>query len=210
MSTADLIASMRELESGQISDALEEAGLGARVLTGFTRLGTKAGPMIGPAVTVQQRLKTSDEPRTQRMVRHREVSDGIAGPGDVVVIATGGHLGASTWGENHAMRCVVRAVEGCLTDGAVRDAETLNLARASVFCRGFSPVKSMWTMVTESINQPVVIDGVTIRPGDIIFADRTGTIVIPAEHLAHVACMAHKIRKRELENQTRLLPDRAP
>lgn len=203
----DVIALMRQLESGQICDAMEEAGLPRAVLTGLVRLGARKGPMVGRAVTVQQRRKTQAEPREARLVRHREMTDGLAGPGEVIVIATGGITDVASWGENHGLRCVVRGIEGCLTDGATRDAETLEDGPTPVFCRGFSPVKSLWDMATESVNQPVVIDGVTIRKGDVIFADRTGAMVISAEHLVAIATRAYDIRRTEMENQDRLARD---
>jgi len=48
-----------------------------------------------------------------------------------------------------------------------------------------------------SINQPVVIDGVTIAPSDLIFADQDGVVVIPSRHEAEVLHRAIEVMSAE-------------
>lgn len=188
---------LRKVESGHVSDAMEEMGLRRSILLGFHLLGVGDRPIVGPAVTVQQARKTSGVDRSERQVRHREVSDHAAKPGSVVVIATGGILDVATWGENHSFRCAARGVEAMITDGAVRDVHALKGGAFPVFCRAFSPVKSLWDLRTESINEPVEIDGVPVAPGDVIFGDETGVVVIPADSVGKIGTLAYEIRRRE-------------
>ncbi|MER3404871.1 MAG: hypothetical protein C4289_06655 [Chloroflexota bacterium] len=47
------------------------------------------------------------------------------------------------------------------------------------------------------LNCPVVIDSMTVRPGDIIYADVNGALVIPAEVADQVYDKAREVRERE-------------
>ncbi|RYF26622.1 MAG: RraA family protein, partial [Comamonadaceae bacterium] len=107
----------------------------------------------------------------------------------------------ATWGENHALRCRQRGVEGMLTDGSVRDAGAIDRGAFPVFCRALSPVKSLWDLETASIGEAVNIDGVAVNPGDAIFADETGILVIPAGSLVEIAERAHRIKTAEQARQ---------
>ena len=201
MSQAQAIEALRQVVSGNVSDAMEQLGLPRRVLLRFTAFGHGkgglAGPVVGPAFTLEQALKPPGAGRDAALVRHGEVTRGLAGAGDVIVIATGGITDVATWGENHSMRCRRLGVAGLVTDGATRDAALVDREGFPVFCRGVSPVKSRWDLATTSIGAAVTIDGVTIAPGDIIFADDSGILVIPAGDALAVAMAAREIRHQE-------------
>ena len=47
------------------------------------------------------------------------------------------------------------------------------------------------------VNSPVIIDGMTVNPGDIVHADINGVIVIPAAVADQVYDQAAEVRRRE-------------
>ena len=57
--------------------------------------------------------------------------------------------------------------------------------------------QSQWNLETLSHNQPINIDGIQIRPGDIVFGDATGIIIIPPEMKDPVISSALKVRDEE-------------
>jgi regulator of RNase E activity RraA len=63
--------------------------------------------------------------------------------------------------------------------------------------RGLTPVKSQWDLKTASINEPVMLGSVQVNPGDIVFADETGIVVIPDAQKTAVLLKANKIREAE-------------
>jgi regulator of RNase E activity RraA len=196
--TADpLVAMFDGLLSGNVSDAMESLGLRRTVIAGYTMLALPGTAIAGRAFTLRQKRKHVAEERTAQMTRQIEVSRDLAQAGDIIVIDTGGMTDVATWGELHAARCLRRGVTGAITNGATRDADVLRTMGFPVFCRAFTPVKSMWDMVTSDINEPVVLDAVQIRPRDIIVADETGIIVVPPERAAEIAEIAQKIRADE-------------
>lgn len=187
-----------QLNSGQISDALERAGLPQTVLHGFARVDGGAGPCFGPAFTIRQTPKAEDTPRAEALVRHGRAVREEVPPGAVIVIDNAGRLDSATWGGNHTRRCAARGIAGAVIFGASRDIEEIAQTRQPVWTTGQSPVKSLWSLRTEAINAPVTVQGVTIRPGDIVFADRTGIVIIPQAAAAEVHAHAEAVRAGEL------------
>jgi len=68
---------------------------------------------------------------------------------------------------------------GCLTNGSVRDVEGLRGVPLPCWGAGLSPMHGQMRWL--DINTPVVVDGMTVKHGDIIHADENGAIVLPAE-----------------------------
>ena len=190
-------ADLEAMSSGQISDAMEALSLRRSVVTGFMMLAAPGSKVVGTAVTVRQVPKNANEEREARLTRHQEVSRKIAGKGDVVVVDNGGRLDVASWGEFHCYACKENGVAGAVVDGATRDGPEIRVSGFPTFVRGLTPVKSQWDLKTASINQPVMLGQVEVNPGDIIFADETGILVIPEAKKAMVLAKANEIRRLE-------------
>jgi regulator of RNase E activity RraA len=63
--------------------------------------------------------------------------------------------------------------------------------------RGLTPVSSKWDLKTASINEPVMLGLVQVNPGDVVFADETGIVVIPAAKKELVLSKANEFRAAE-------------
>lgn len=190
-------ADLQALSSGQISDAMEALHLRRSVVTGFMMLAPAGSKIVGTAVTVRQVPKNANDDRETRLTRHQDVTRKIAGKGDVVVIDNGGRLDVASWGEFHGYACKQNGVAGAIVDGATRDGPEIRSSGFPTFVRGLSPVKSQWDLKTASINEPVMLGPVEVKPGDIVFADETGIVVIPESKKATVLVKANEIRKFE-------------
>jgi 4-hydroxy-4-methyl-2-oxoglutarate aldolase len=68
-----------------------------------------------------------------------------------------------------------------------------------VWSRGVSPVSGKHRMEAVEINGTVSLEGIAVRPGDVIAADDTGVCVIPAEHLGAVMDAVLKAERAERE-----------
>jgi 4-hydroxy-4-methyl-2-oxoglutarate aldolase len=179
-------AQLEAMSSGQVSDAMEALNLRRSVATGFLMLAAPGTKIVGTAVTLRQVPKNADEDRATRLTRHQDVSRKIAEKGDVVVVDNGGRLDTATWGEFHGYACKQNGVAGVVIDGATRDGPEIRTSGFPTFVRGLTPVSSKWDLKTASINEPVMLGPVAVNPGDIVFADETGVVVIPATKLAMV------------------------
>jgi regulator of RNase E activity RraA len=148
-------------------------------------------------VTVRQISKRANDARETPAMRHREVSERLAQKGDVVVIDAGGRTDVATWGEFHCYRALRNDVAGAVIFGSARDAPYIRTSGFPVFCKGVSPVKSRWDLKTAAINEPVLVGGIEVCPGDIVFADETGVIIVPLALKEKVLARALEIAREE-------------
>jgi regulator of RNase E activity RraA len=66
-------------------------------------------------------------------------------------------------------------------DGLTRDAARILQMDFPVFATGFLPLDSKGRLDCISHGQPVQIGDCTIRPGDLVFGDIDGVVVVPRE-----------------------------
>ena len=85
-----------------------------------------------------------------------------------------GHFGELTANAARAHGCV-----GMILDGNLRDIEGLRAIGFPVFYRDLSPLNGIGRWEMTASQQPVAIGGVTVNPGDIVFAEFDGVLVVP-------------------------------
>jgi regulator of RNase E activity RraA len=90
-------------------------------------------------------------------------------------------------------------VVGVVTDGGVRDVLEVERMGFHFFAPGLVPSHGNPRLL--EVNIPVVIDSVTIEPGDLLHADIHGVTVIPLEIAARVAQAARDHLKAEAETK---------
>lgn len=122
-------------------------------------------------------------------------------PGDVMVACTNGSTRTCLWGELLSTAAMARGATGCVIDGHTRDALQIMKMGFPLFCTGFRPVDSSYRSMVIDHSVPVMVGGVRIEPGDIIFGDFDGIVVIPKDLLPEVVERA--VTKVESENHTR-------
>ena len=123
-------------------------------------------------------------------------------PHDVVVLACNGPTDRiAPWGELLSTASTARGAAGCVTDGLVRDVKQIREMRFPVFAGGIGPLdtKGRARMVERDV--PVQCAGVSVHPGDLLFGDVDGVVVIPRRHEREV--VARAITKVSGENQSR-------
>lgn len=180
-----------QLDSAAISDALDAAGLapgspglrsmttGARIL-GFARTASIEPAAPGPA-----------GPHLLTEV----VAD--SGADDVLLIDNGGRLDVSCWGGILGLGATARGIRGVVVEGACRDVEENRGLGLSVYARGSSPRTARGRVQQRASGEPVRIDGLLVREGDLVLHDETGFVAIPAEHIDVILAAAEMIVSRE-------------
>ena len=119
-----------------------------------------------------------------------------ATPGVVLVANAGGFLRAGAWGEILTTAAQARGVAGLVIDGAVRDIEAITALKFPIFSRGLA-IGACTKERFGTLNQPLIFGGVAVRPGDIIFGDADGLVVIERERADEVHAAAGKRRDFE-------------
>jgi 2-keto-4-pentenoate hydratase/2-oxohepta-3-ene-1,7-dioic acid hydratase in catechol pathway/regulator of RNase E activity RraA len=126
-------------------------------------------------------------------------------PGEILVIEARGDATAGTVGDILALRAQVRGARGIVTDGAIRDAETLrNSLAIPVYYAATHPAVLGRRHVPWEVNVAIACAGVTVMPGDIIVGDGDGVIVVPA-HLAMEVARDAAEQERQEEFATQMV-----
>jgi regulator of RNase E activity RraA len=106
-------------------------------------------------------------------------------PGEVY-LAAGGTFRCAYWGEILTQTVRMRGASGAVIDGYHRDTTGILQQEWPVFSRGsFGQDSSVRTQVID-YRCPVEIAGVSVRPGDIVFGDIDGILVIPQDRETEV------------------------
>jgi regulator of RNase E activity RraA len=180
------------LDTCAISDACDRLGLDGQVIATLTGL-TGRQRIAGRAVTVLL------GPPTQEVAARHLCTAAVeaAGPGDVIVVDHQGRLDCAGWGGNLSRAAKVRGVAGTIVDGAVRDIDEAVDIGYPVYATATTPRTARGRAQEHTWNVGINIAGVAVQPGDLIVADSTGIVVIPAEHADAVLELSARIADQE-------------
>jgi regulator of RNase E activity RraA len=98
-----------------------------------------------------------------------------------VYVATGSSFRYALWGELMSTRARYLSAAGAVLNGFVRDAAGIEALGFPTFCRGVYAQDQEPRGEVVDFRTPIEIEGVRIAPGDLIFADREGVLVIPSD-----------------------------
>ena len=82
------------------------------------------------------------------------------------------------WGELASTSAKNNGIKATVIYGSVRDLDALLYMDYPIFASNFCPNAGS-PLGLGTLNEPIVIDGVKINPGDFLFGDETGIVVIP-------------------------------
>lgn len=152
--------------------------------------------LFGPAVTVgflPVRQDLMDPQRHSLGPAFYRAIEEVEPRGHVLVMASNGHPHASLGGGTKLSRLRNHEMAGVLCDGHLRDFEELLTYDVGVYCRG-ETVRAGGNEIQPYIAaQPVVLDGITVVPGDYVFARGGAAVVIPAADVVPVLERARMI-----------------
>jgi regulator of RNase E activity RraA len=195
----ELIGVLRDqLYVAVVSDVLDSLGFLDQAMTADLRPIEPHMRVIGRAHTV---LTADIYERPKEPYRLEIESVDTLKPGDVMVACTNGSQRTCFWGELLSTAATARGATGCVIDGHTRDALRIIDMGFPLFCTGFRPVDSSHRSVVIDYGVPVTVGGVLVNPGDIIFGDFDGIVVIPKAVLGEV--VSRSLTKVESENHTR-------
>ncbi|MFC5278385.1 4-carboxy-4-hydroxy-2-oxoadipate aldolase/oxaloacetate decarboxylase [Halorubrum rubrum] len=190
----ETIDALSESDAASVHEALGER----------TAMDPEVGPVnedatvCGPACTVRV------PPGDNAMVH---LASDLAEPGDVLAVATESRR-AAVWGELLTRNAERQGLGGLVTDGNVRDVDHLSESEFPTFSAAVSQAGAV-KETPGSVNVPVSVGGVAVRPGDVVVGDRDGVTVVPreaadatAEAAAAIADHEATLRERIDEGET--------
>ncbi|QQZ59642.1 hypothetical protein JI735_23935 [Paenibacillus sonchi] len=99
----------------------------------------------------------------------------------------------------------MRGGRGAIVDGLIRDTAKILELGFPVFATGTKPVDSQGRGIVIDYDIPVLCGGVLVHPGDVIFGDRDGVVVIPGAITGEVFALATDKATRENHTRDELL-----
>jgi len=103
------------------------------------------------------------------------------GPGDVAVHSSDPGWTNAPWGELMSTVALRNGATGCICDSMVRDCRQIMAMRFPVFCSGIRPLDSKGRGRVMAYDVPVRCGDVLVRPGELVFADFDGVVVVPRD-----------------------------
>lgn len=184
----------RDITSSIMSDALDALGYRSQMLDGSVAPLNEDSFLYGPAFTSigTQVYSMPEDPLTAQCKVVDQLSEG-----EVYVLVIRGEKNCAVFGELFANGVNNRGGAGVLTDGYARDIRQLKEMRFPLFYGGINPRTSKGRCEINECQIPVVLGGVTIRPGDIILGDIDGVAVIPQEIAEEAFALAFETVEKE-------------
>lgn len=185
----------KKLYGGVIYDVLEHLGYADQVLShDFAPLKDEI-KLAGPAFTVKGAMSCEKnvEARYRRLKMIREMTR------PCIEVRDGGTpYPVAIYGELSATSAAAHGAVGAIVNGGTRDCSFLNAMRFPVFTRYRTPVEAFGRWRLSEYQVPVRLDGETradvmVKPGDFIFGDFDGVLVVPKELTMEVLMECERI-----------------
>lgn len=122
-------------------------------------------------------------------------------PGSALVIEDTAEADVGSIGSNNIMSWKLKGCVGVVTSATARDTDEITTEKVPLYFRrvgrGIRPGRNE----IESVNRPIAVGGVLVKPGDVIVADGDGVIVVPRDKALAVAEYARKILDGDKEGR---------
>lgn len=184
------------LSSSLLSDLLDDAGYPNQIVRGL-KPNISNAKIIGRAKTLRLRKLHNGED-------FRGIYDALQSyqtivPGDVIMVENEVPEYAY-FGELNANLAVRAGAVGTIVGGMTRDSKGVSDIGFNVFAAGHTCRDVRKRATLDSINKTITIDGVRVTPGDLVFADSEGVVVIPraVEHEIVESALRNSVNEKKL------------
>jgi 4-hydroxy-4-methyl-2-oxoglutarate aldolase len=182
-----LIDALRAYGSADVHEALgPDRGVQALMNAGMRPLD--------PALRIVGQAVTAEDAPGNNLMMHSALR--LAGPGQVLVLSSGGGARGALWGELAARIARRNGVAGVVVDGNIRDTADLLAMGFPIWATAISALRSD-KREGGCVNMPVTCAGVRVEPGDVIVADADGVVVVRPGEIEAVIAAATRRKARE-------------
>lgn len=190
----DLSGIKDHLYAAVIADILDDLGYRDQVMSAEVRPMLHDTVVVGRARTMLATPCFEDpDPPYQVQI---EAVDALE-IGDVVVAHLSGITDAAFWGELFSAAAKARGAVGAVMDGYIRDTRKVLEMGYPLFATGIRPINSKGRLTVEAYDTPVRCGGVLVHPGDIVFAEVDGVVVVPGAIADQVFMQAAEVAQKE-------------
>ena len=176
----------KRASSATLTTQLFKRGLRNVYIQGVHRMSKPGANMVGEAFTLRYIPAREDLDHIavfENPEHPQRKSIEVTPAGHVLVMDCRRDTRAASGGSILLTRLGVRGVAGVVTDGGMRDSDTIAGMAFPVYGAGGSPPLNLVIHHAVDFNVPIGCGGVAVFPGDVIVGDAEGVVVVPA-HLA--------------------------
>ncbi len=196
----NLMAALRRVSVATLTTVLFKRGFRNQFIQGVGPIDPEGRRMAGPAFTVRT-IPAREDKATPAILSDRSYPGRAAieacPAGYVLVFDSRQDPRSASGGDILMTRLMVRGVEGCVTDGGMRDCAEIAEMEFPVYQAQPAPPISLLHHVAVDMNVPIACGGAPVYPGDIIVGDEEGVVIVPADIAAVVAEEANQMTAYE-------------
>ena len=190
----------QKLFTAVLSDCLDAAGYRIQAMNARIRPLDESLVLCGRARTALY-MDVYDAPEGENPYELEiQLVDDLK-PDEVPVFACGVSGRIAPWGELLSTAARARGAAGTVMDGLTRDVRAIREMKFPVFAGGIGPLDSKGRGRAVAVDVPVEVGGARVCPGDLVFGDADGVVVVPQAVEQQVIAAA--LAKVEGENATR-------
>jgi 4-hydroxy-4-methyl-2-oxoglutarate aldolase len=197
---AEIVERVARLQTAIVCDVYDERGWEPRALRpDLRRVTALHAPIVGFAATIVGRQERFDGPDRAKLA----AADAL--PADSVAVWSGTDAGHyCLFGDLIAATMQGRGCRGAIVDGGIRDVTAIDATAFPVQARHVTPLQGLGRWRVTDVGVPVTLPAaygrpVTIQPGDLVFGDADGVVVVERDRIDEVVERAEAILRAEAE-----------
>ncbi|MBB4076957.1 regulator of RNase E activity RraA [Bartonella fuyuanensis] len=179
------------LDTAAVSDALDSLYLQAALPNIKPRLNNIK--IAGPVFTVQYE---AFRPENKTFTNAGNYIDDVPA-GSVVVIDNNGRCDCTSWGNILTHKALQQKIVGTVIHGSARDIAEIKALHYPLFTKNIYMVSGKNRARIQAVQVPLIIEGIKIVPGDWVFADDNGVLILPNSELSEIIRRAENVDKTE-------------
>jgi regulator of RNase E activity RraA len=182
-----------KLYSGLVYDACEHLGMTGRAMQSGIYPLLHTMKLAGPAFTVHC-ISTPSRDADLHNIRLGMLKSMT--PGVIQIRDTQNNTSCGQFGEISATAARAAGCVGAVIDGSTRDSNYLINMGFPTFCRFRSPVEAFGRFMAVDYQVPIFVSGVdgqmAVYPGDYVFGDNDGVVIVPKDRTLEVLALAEE------------------
>lgn len=190
----------RKLYVPAVSDVLDTHGYWHQIMDKDFKLLDPGHRVAGPAFTMLGRASREMDKTKRLAVQALDVMY----PECVAVLTSSGDVCTGHWGELMTNAALYHKANGAVVDGGLRDTNAIRKLNFPIFHKFTCPGDALGRFNVEAYECPVVAGGVTVNPGDFIFGDCDGIVVVPKALIETVLLEAESVVETEKEIRSKI------
>lgn len=194
MSPLDLLKEYGKLYTPAVSDAIDALGLSDGWVSHELRPVWAGARCAGHALTVKMvDLAPGEKFEEKQYIQQFSGMMKEVKRGSLIALDMSGSMAAAGWGQVTSKMAQDFGCTGAVVDGPARDIPRIAELKFPVFARGVVASSIRGRIKPVAVQTEVRIGGRRVRPGDLLFADINGVVVVPKEHIEPVLKRSQEI-----------------